>query len=323
MEQKYLQNKWNSIIPDNIIKGYHTIRIDSSCIPDLFIGVNRLNNRCLIMILPLGHGIDFRHSQKEKITLEQYHAPDIIVLTLLDKSYYELFNDLILSIYNQVSDIVEFEKYSKMFISTFHMWSSFFEEVDLERLSQENIKGIFGELHVLKSLLNEANSMSVNEVLSSWRGPYDQSHDFVFDNVNIEVKTKNFTACQINISSEYQLQEEIGKGLELLVLSVEADVINGKSIKDLLLDVKSDIYEKGGDFLIVLNALLQKGLTQSNIHMYDNFRFRPVDEIKYDCCRKGFPRLTESNTNVSISEIRYKLNLKSLEKFVKSKNIIR
>ncbi len=43
-------------------------------------------------------------------------------------------------------------------------------------LSQDTIKGLFGELIVLKSFVKEADSSRINDVLHTWKGPYDQGH---------------------------------------------------------------------------------------------------------------------------------------------------
>lgn len=294
-------------------------RLDSgTSIPEINIGFNSKQNRCLLLELPKVHNIDFQTSIKENLTLTFFRDTDYIVLELTDSSFLDLFNDLIISIYQRIYQISDVNEYSKIFIQMFYKWSEFFDDKKSEKLSIDIIKGLFGELFILKSLIAESNSFHLNDVLTSWKGPYDLGHDFVLDQKNIEVKTKDLTKTSVQISSEYQLEPEDGKKLELLVLSVEINLLEGQSLRLLFLDVKEMVINKLGDFSIVLAALSQKNISPQNIHLYDNFRFLPIDQVVYDCCEDNFPKLTKSNTPKAISNLKYTLHLIYLDDFILS-----
>ena len=47
---------------------------------------------------------------------------------------------------------------------------------------------MIGELFFLKNQLLEL-SINVDDIISTWRGPYDEGHDFVGDFVDYEIKT--------------------------------------------------------------------------------------------------------------------------------------
>lgn len=291
---------------------------DGASIPEISIGFNSKLHRCLLLELPKVHNVDFQTSIKQNLTLSFFSDTGYIVLELTDNSYTDLFNDLIVSLYQRIYQLTDVDGYSKIFIQMFYKWSEFFDDKKSEKLSQDIIKGLFGELFVLKEQIKECSSSHLNDLLYAWKGPYDEGHDFVLDQKNIEVKTKELSKLSVKISSEYQLEPEANKALELLVLSVETNPAKGQSLRALLNDVKEMIVNKLGDFSIVLTALAQKNITTKNIYQYDNYRFEPVEESIYDCNEEKFPKLTTSNTPKAIGSIRYTLYLSYLKDFILS-----
>lgn len=310
-----LNKKWLLISNEPISNGYKSLRLPAECISEVFLGVGPKGQRCLMLFLPKSHRVDFKAIEKEKISIGLDRRTNFLVLSLRDSGYFDLFNDLVTSLYNGIKDIAEVDVYATVFIQTFNKWSAFFEDEDSGRLAESTVKGLFGELQVLNDLLKESNSSKVNGVLDSWKGPYDTGHDFVLDNKNIEVKTKSHTKPDVSISSETQLQGVYGKGHELLVLSVEQDLVNGCSIKDIFFQVKELAVGMGGDTAILVQAIRQKGLTQKNIHEYDNFRFRLHREEVYNCLKEGFPRLIRTEIDEPITNVKYDLNLQGLDDF--------
>ena len=291
---------------------------DGDSIPEVSLGFNSKLNRCLLLELPKVHNVDFQTSIKQNLTLSFFSDTGYIVLELTDSSYTDLFNDLIISIYQRIYQLADVDEYSKIFIQMFYKWSEFFDDKKSEKLSQDMIKGLFGELFVLKTLIEDSSSSHLNDLLHSWKGPYDEGHDFVLDQKNIEVKTKEVSKLSVKISSEYQLEPEADKALELLVLSVESNPVKGRSLRLLLADVKDMIINKLGDVSIVLTALSQKNITAQNIYQYDNYRFEVLEEVAYDCNNSEFPKLTKANTPKAIGSIQYTLHLSYLDEFILS-----
>ena len=292
-------------------------RIDrGEAIPEISIGFNSLLHRCLLLELPKHHNIDFQKSIKQNLTLSFFKDTGYIVLELIDQSFTDLFDDLIISIYQHIYKLSDVEEYSKVFIQMFYKWSEFFDDKKSEKLSQDQIKGLFGELFVLKDLIKDVEAFQLNDLLSSWKGPYDKGHDFELDVKNIEVKTKEFTKTSVKISSEHQLEQEADKPLELLVLSVETNTVEGLSLSSLLEKTKTLIVNKLGDFSIVLTALLQKNITSKNIYQYDNFRFKTIEEKIYDTTKENFPKLTKTNTPKAIGSLQYTLYLNYINDYI-------
>jgi hypothetical protein len=314
-----LEHKWSLISDEHLVHGYKSLRLSAGCFSELFLGVDPMGMRCLILVLPKGYTPDFKPVEKEKLSIALNRDPNCLVLMLRDNGYFDLFDDLVISLYRIIKDISDAETYTKVFVESFNKWSAFFDDEIANRLSENDIKGLFGELSVLSDLLENVDANRINDLLESWKGPYDTGHDFELDDKDIEVKTINAGRASISISSKVQLEETHGKGLDLIVLSVERDLLDGISLKDQFRNVKNVAVGKGGDTAILFRAIKQKGLTQGNLHEYDNYRFALRIEEVFDCLREGFPRLTIANVPESITKVKYDLSLAGIDGFKISK----
>lgn len=194
-----------------------------------------------------------------------------------------------MSLHNRIQDIKEPDVHSRELICAFYKWVELFEPNNNKRLSPEQIKGLFGELFILRNLLYETSIENVDEALQAWQGPYDTSNDFIFDSKNTEVKTKMESLSSIWISSEFQLEKEFDKELELAVVSVKMDLVNGESIYDILVKITQIVRENIGDLSILYHTLSQLGLTVESTMEYNNNRFLVSKVNTYDCGKKGFP----------------------------------
>ena len=165
-------------------------------------------------------------------------------------------------------------------------------------------------------MVDQANFSTINDILNSWKGPYDKGHDFEMNTVDIEVKTKDISQHEVNISSEFQLESNFDKNLELCVISVERNLHFGFSLKDLIFEIKKLITDFLGDSSILLKAISQKGLSLKNLEQYDIYRFKPVNVISYNCLNDNFPKLIKSNIPKEINSISYNIRLSTLNEFI-------
>ena len=311
-----LKLKWDKITKGDEPVDCRSLRIPSECYADIYISIDHNGSRCLILDLPKKYQIDFNTVKKEKVSIELLRDKNYIVLTLHDANYHDLFDILIISLYNAIKNIQEVGVYSKIFVNTFHKWAQFFDDELVENLSKNIVQGIFGELTYLKSLLLKTSASKVNDVLNAWKGPYDQGHDFVLNDKDIEVKTKIDEKFSIRISSEHQLERTDGRDLELAVVSVHFDLVDGVSIKTLVEEIKQIVENFLGDTSILLKAIKQKGLNFNNLKSYDHWRFKALSIYTYDCLNSSFPKIVSSDIASSVSGVKYNINLKDLGRFV-------
>lgn len=316
MESLNLKSKWDLLSNESLENGFKALRITANCIPELFIALDSNNNSCLLLFAEEDVDLVFKGAEKDKLSLSLNLPSQVLVLKLKDANYIDLFNDLILSLYNRVFRISDNKTSIQEFVNTFYKWAEFFEEPDSSKLSIEQVKGIIGELNYLKDILKSSNLENIDLQLESWIGPYDTSNDFVFDNKNVEIKAKDFSSQTIKISSEFQLEIEPFKTLELVIVSMQTDYINGVSLSDSISICIDLIRKRYGNISIFLRALRQIGLSPEVSKDYDNFKFRIINSKVYDCTGGDFPKLTTQNIPLGISNLKYSLNESTIEEFL-------
>jgi hypothetical protein len=311
-----LNPKWDNISSFKNKKGYKALRISSECLPDLFLANDEEGYRCLLLYLPKNVKVRIKGADRNKLLLSFLPSKGVLLIKLKDFDFVDLFNDLILSIYSKIALIFKPETASEYFITTFYKWSEFFEDSLRDKLSVQQVQGLFGELFVLNEYLEDSNPAIVNSILASWKGLYDMANDFEFDAKNIEVKTKKESKPFINISSEFQLEKDFDKGLELLVVTINIDLINGKSIHDLIIQIIKKIRANFGDLSNLYHALNQKKLSVESLKQYNNHRFIVLKTELFDAASDTFPKLSKSNIVKEISNLKYQLRVTQLSEFL-------
>jgi hypothetical protein len=317
MNKEIIENIWNKIIPSGEGEFEYKL-LSKESIPQLNIGFNKKSQRCLILELPFDFNKSFQQFEKENLSLKYFKKEKCLCIILDDDFFKDLFDDLILSIYSKIYNISNTEEYSELFTRHFFKWSAFFENKKTDGLTKEQVKGLIGELFYLKNLLLNSE-LNVDELLISWRGPYDEGHDFVFEYTDYEIKTIESSKNNVRISSEFQLESEKGKKLELVVVFVNPDNENGLSLKSLINDIKKIVLDKLGDNSIFINALAQKGLTIGDLDQYEIYRYKPIEEISYDVNRENFPKLIRSSIPEEINKLNYNIRLNLIEEFITNK----
>jgi hypothetical protein len=295
---------------------YDVVRLSAECVPEVSLAISPESNRCLVLRLPPEFEFDFREIEREKLSLTKVYERNLLAVTLLDTEFSALFDDLILSIHKAVRHLTRADEYYSEFIQTFNKWSQFFERGDSDRLPENTIRGLFGELVFLRSELTRSSASEVNMVLNAWRGPYDQGHDFIFEDRNVEVKTRSNLNASVKIANENQLDQLEGKGLHLAVVEISSDIQNGLSLEELTRSVANVVQDRLGDASIIYDTLRQKNLSPLNLRDYDNLRFSPVAINLYDCLAEYFPRVVRSELPDAVFALNYSLNTDEIEEYM-------
>jgi hypothetical protein len=317
MNKAIIENIWSKIIPSGEGEFEYKL-LSKESIPQLNIGFNKKSQRCLILELPFDFDKPFQQFEKENLSLKYFKKEKCLCIILNDDFFKDLFDDLILSIYSKIFNISNTEEYSELFTRHFFKWSAFFENKKTDGLSRDQVKGLIGELIYLKNLLLNSE-LIVDDILLSWRGPYDEGHDFVFDFKDYEIKTIESSKNNVRISSEFQLESEKGKELELVVIFVNQDNEKGLSLKSLINDIKTIVLDKFGDNSIFINAIAQKGLTIGDLDQFEIYRYTPIEEISYDSTRENFPKLIRSSIPEEINKLNYNIRLNLIDEFIINK----
>ena len=173
-------------------------------------------------------------------------------------------------------------------------------------LSSEEIKGLIGELLVLKRIV-----LKNPDAFESWHGPDAMRHDFRKNNISIEVKSsslKDSKKCKIN--GHDQLEKPDDTELYFVYNRLEQDD-KGHSIPSLV----KQIEELGISRIDLEKKLNDAGFDFDKSRKYEENtrKYRLIDEFFY-IVNDHFPKLTSAsfpNGNLpdKVTDIVYQINL--------------
>ncbi len=184
-------------------------------------------------------------------------------------------------------------------------WRELLEKPDPRLLGPQQLAGLFGELLLVRELVerNPANG------IDAWMGPSRSQHDFARGGLAIEVKTTTVREGRVvEIHGAEQLEQPSGG--ELFLSFVRLDVEAGGSSVPELID---SIFELGAERRTFLELLARGGYDASKAVEYEHPRFvireRRLYEVKED-----FPHITASSFHTGgvppgVLRIRYDVDL--------------
>ena len=314
MNRKYLQEKWAAIRESRTDDKFKILRFFDNPKVELFVAITAVDERAIIIYSDNISSIDRLPLDKENISL--VIKDDAAVLTLTNIVYQDVFDDLILSIASTLLNEARSDNHLSLFITKYVEWATFFRSGSSQILPFEQLIGLYGELIVLKQSLLSGGEFRHSDTISSWRGPFGDVHDFVFENYDLEVKTKLCKTSTINISSKYQLEPDGERQLKLSVVNLVLDDSKGCSLHSLIIAIR-DILDYGNSYLNILHKALDVfDMTLESSVEYDNHRFT-LDSINtYNTMFDGFPKLVTGNMTLGISSVEYQLDTNALKPFL-------
>ena len=314
MTPEELEIKWKSITHSGLMP-YRSLRINAACIPEVYLALDIKCNRFLILQVPEPTHVNCKSVTKEYLSIEWHEKSRFILIGLRDISFADLFNDLTLSLYNKVKDTSSPDLYTWEFINTFHKWSDFFGNSSSALLTEPELKGLYGELVMLRWYLNDMKELNADQVLTAWQGPFNRVQDFIFPAFNVEVKTKEAAEVYVSISSEHQLEKEPGKGLLLVVVNL-VQQSDGITLQTMIAGIRTFILENGGDLSVFAGLISRSGLNFGNAGQYNSFMWKISAVAVYDCSSNVFPKIIPNGLMTGVTQVTYRLYEKALEPFL-------
>jgi hypothetical protein len=173
-------------------------------------------------------------------------------------------------------------------------------------LTRQQIIGLVGELFFLRD--DVMPRMSVGEAVLSWRGPFGDEQDFVFDDRIVEIKSQLATADRrIQISSENQLDTVSGPiALIHRLLGAGTGDPSARSLNGLVDEIVETISAGSPDANDLLQiALLEAGYIRRS--EYDEEQWVAAGSRIYEI-RIGFPALVAGGLPPGVSKVRYEIS---------------
>lgn len=234
-----------------------------------------------------------------------------LVLSLARHIDSDLFLGLCETLIGSLKDISDPATALAVALAHMKRWKAFLAGRNARLLSPQEVRGLFGELHVLRTLYQATLSQAA--AVDAWCGPDDSHQDFIFGNRAIEVKSlSGRERSAVRISSEDQLESLVDE-LFLLTqrLSEMPSAEQALSLNGIVALIEGEL--TGAEAIEQFTNKLA-GLSYAPLAEYDAPRFvigglqgyRVVDE---------FPRLMRSALPPGIRKVSYDIMLEAIAPF--------
>jgi hypothetical protein len=196
----------------------------------------------------------------------------------------------------------------KLVIQRYKQWSRLLETQKSGLMSEQSRKGLIGELLFLESRFMLADAPLA--IIQGWAGADNADQDFVYTDGWFEIKSVNFSASSISISSLEQLDcVDDGTLVIQRIERVSPERANAFSLNDVVYRLFA-LLATESDALDLFRAKLTS-YGYIDLHEYSEQKYYHSETILYRV-DSSFPRLTAKNVPTQISAAHYELSLPSL-----------
>lgn len=246
------------------------------------------------------------------------HGQQRLVLTLSRHVDSDLFLGLCTTLIDSLKAVADSATALTVALAHLKRWKTFLAGRNARLLSPEEVRGLFGELHILRKLYQ--NTLSQVAAVDAWCGPDNSHQDFIFGNRAIEVKSlSGRERSVIRISSEDQL-ESLADELFLLTqrLIVAPDAEHALSLNGMVELIEGELSDAEA-FEQFTRKLA--GIGYIPLIEYDAPRF-VVNGLQGYQVTAMFPRLIRSKLPHGITKLSYDVMLEAIAPFVCDNKII-
>lgn len=233
-----------------------------------------------------------------------------LLLRLLDSRAEDIFRVLCCSLIERTRRASSSQSALVVLLAHLKFWQHFLGKTNAGLLTDNEIRGLFGELWFLKM---ELFPRFGQDCVQFWSGPFGHPQDFAIGTAAYEVKTTLVGAPPaISISSAEQMWAS-GSSLYLVhfgIGEVGSNRENSQCIATLVNELRSvlslDMQDAFNDRLLAL------GYTDRIEYKYNKFE---MTQARYFEVRGNFPRLLAENIPSGLKNIRYSIELAACQNF--------
>lgn len=234
-----------------------------------------------------------------------------ITITLIDESLSHSFSTMCYDLAERSSDAGSADRSFFIFMAALSHWAELFRVKSRTGLTRQEAIGLYGELLVIKRLI-ENSWIDSDAIVQAWRGPHGDARDIGFNGHRIEVKTQLATkAKSIKITSLDQLDDSDGS--LFLVLNRITSSDGGESLNDLVAELVGMLRASSYGIAEFYRKLELAMYDASSAHASELF---VLDEMIAYQVIDDFPRLTPLTVPVGISAVKYEIQGSSVERFI-------
>ncbi|MEW9053955.1 MAG: PD-(D/E)XK motif protein [Neobacillus sp.] len=267
--------------------------------------------------LPKWRGLSIKMEYFEKIfSLKNRH---LLIIRQEEESNTEIFESLLQNLVDHLLNNKD-ESIFKTVFSVLDRWRTFFQRGGFKKLSEEQQRGLFGELWFINEWLDKFPDMPPL-VIEQWEGPTKGRIDFKSSKKGLEIKTVSEKLTKtIKISNENQLKlTDAVSTIYLYVCFLEQSKTHGLSLQDLAVKVREKIAVRSERIALIYNDFLTD-LGFREEEYTDSMYF--VEKVEVYEAEESFPRLSKENLPRGISHVSYNIDLTHCEEFERDQEII-
>ena len=289
-----------------------TRRVSASAKWNWFWAVLPYNSVALVM--KLSHcpaSLELPALQNLDISFRTLSDGPIFCIRLRNGKHLELFETLCRDIV-AAGELEETEEDAlNIAIKRTYRWHYLLRSGKLDCLTEEEQKGLVGEIEFLKLLIN---SLGATEALQSWMGPTGAPKDFELAADCIEVKARRSASKPtVKITNEHQLADVSGHRLWLSVISVDrVSGYQGKTLTEIVNEVTA-LIESADPALVVGWEIKLSDAGYDAQHDYSAWRWA-VSAPDFYFVGEGFPRIT-TPVSPGVTGVSYSLELSACSPF--------
>ncbi|MBW4081271.1 PD-(D/E)XK motif protein [Paenibacillus sp. S150] len=185
-------------------------------------------------------------------------------------------------------------------------WSRFFSLRDNIKLSQEEQLGLFGELWMVRSMIQ--NDVGI-QAIDYWKGPYRNVFDFSLQKMGIEIKTTaSKRPYKVFINNEVQLSDRLAGGTLILgFIAVQPNDATGEALRDVAKEIEEYVKHNGTVHSLFQDKIFGCGLGKPYIDSYMTRYI--VKEHAFFKVEEGFPRILSENLQNGLGDVSYSLEI--------------
>lgn len=311
---------WRDLVGPSEATVLSARRTSAASARDLFWAMDS-EGRCLLLLRhQSSEGLRPRLPRLRGLSVETLPDPgtdrQFLVLRLLDNPSRELFHRLCLDIIDATAGAATEKEAIDRFLARTWRWHRLLSGGVDGRLSEEEQKGLIGELdllcHQLLPLLGGLGS------IEAWTGPFGAPKDFEIGRLCVEVKARRGAAVpQVLISSEHQLDTSGIDGLFLQVVEVtpaNAAGADGRTLSQVVTEAREAVAAHDPAALQLLDERLAAvGFVESTD--YSDRRWIIGGRLLFQVA-DGFPRIVPGMHPVGLGEVRYAISLPACERWL-------
>ncbi|MCA1035694.1 PD-(D/E)XK motif protein [Bacillus infantis] len=262
--------------------------------------------------LPKWRGMSVKVEYFEKLFLLKEHY--FLVIRQEDEQSPEIF-DVVLQ--NLAEHLIA-EKEDSLFSTVYKVldrWRTFFLRGGFKRLSDEQQRGLFGELWFINEWLDKHPGQPPL-IIEQWEGPTKGRIDFKGSRCGLEIKTViDKLSKTIKISNENQLKlNDAVSSIYLYVCFLEQSRTHGMSLQGLAREVRAKLAERSERIALIYSDLMTDlGFREEEYG--DTLFFVEKTEV-YEA-GEDFPRLLKEHLPKGISHVSYNIDLTHCSEYEK------